>query len=614
MLKPLKIIPLLLLLVVFALPVHAQSATSPAPTIPYAPNPIPSSVSPTSPLYTDLIVNNMFHTFSCLMTGSSVINQPCLTYQAQKNAQGALQTVPVLSQVNLSKGALGATAYLIGGMYANPPVRTSDYLNSVGQQLGIVQEAHAQVLGSGANVINPLVTLWQVSRNISYLAMIIVFVIIGVMVLFRNKINPQTVITAQAALPGLVIGLILITFSFFLSGVISDMAFVGTNLVGSYFDAARGAPPTGPTLLQSLDATYDSSFNAKSVAEGGRKANLISIFSKFGDLNSGSHNKLGIVVDSFWGDINDYMRNLLVIAASFFSAQIAGQSASFFRAVPDIGEGIIAIIQAISVAGTLAAPTGAISLLLGLTITAILMYVMVKLLIRMVNVYISIIFLTITAPFHFLAAALPGRQSIATGWFLSMLANALAFPAVIAVFYFVAFLLGPGNGGSFGPFKVADAGLTGSHLTPVAYAQGVGNQVTGIQAFPLFGGMDLDFIKILLAFGALLATPAIPDIVMRTVASASEAGQLIGQEISGSTREGRGHGQTVMGGFASGAENVGRSRSLFDESGYVFGEEGKVEKVGRNYQDTSADKSAMLRSGFRPGKFTKMFRRSDPKS
>ena len=69
---------------------------------------------------------------------------------------------------------------------------------------------------------------------------------------------------------------------------------------------------------------------------------------------------------------------------------------------------------------------------------AVLIYTLFKLLLRLINNFLTIIFLTITAPFHFLVASLPGRQGIATNWILNMLCNVLAFPAVYAVLYFVA--------------------------------------------------------------------------------------------------------------------------------------------------------------------------------
>src|SRR3989344_250750 len=113
-----------LLLVTFATPAFAQEAT-PASSTSEKPK-LTSEVSqtntfqepgltwkvgevvpPTSPIYTDLLVHNMFHTFSCLAVGQSIIGQPCLTYQITKNAQGAIQGIPVLSSANLAGGTLG---------------------------------------------------------------------------------------------------------------------------------------------------------------------------------------------------------------------------------------------------------------------------------------------------------------------------------------------------------------------------------------------------------------------------------------------------------------------------------------------------------------------------
>lgn len=524
-----------LLLVTSATPVFAQESTqsaTPSATLPSTYYPLPPTVSPTSPAYTDLIVHNMFHTFSCLTVGGSIIGQPCLTYQLQKDAQGAIQSVPVLSQVNLGGGALGAATSLIGALYMNPPVRTADYLASVGQGLGLVKEAHAQgVFGSGQAVLNPVLALWQVSRNIAYLAMIIIFVIIGLMVMFRQRINPQTVITAQAALPGLVIGLVLITFSYFFAALLTDVAFLGTNIVGAYFSAAQ--PGSSPKLAQNISG--DS---------------VGTIFSKYvGMITSGDISKvINEVLHSMDGGVQNWIRGLAGIMGFQAGASIGGAAggaagplicnalfgpaaaatAGFAAAfLPFCASLALPLGQVIfgSVLGliTFGWPGETFGLILYFVAIAILIYTLFKLLFRLINSFLTIIFLTITAPFHFLIASLPGRQEVATGWILNMLCNVLAFPAVFAVFYFVAYIWGP-------------------NTTP-GYFFGITDQLntTGNHTLPLFGGLDLSFIRVLLGFGALLATPAIPDIICRAIGRVGQAGQLIGQEISGSTRAGQGY-------------------------------------------------------------------------
>jgi len=97
------------------------------------------------------------------------------------------------------------------------------------------QPAYAQGVGYAKLGQGTIRTLWTATRNISYLIIIVLLIAGGFMVMFRTKINPQTSVTIQMIIPRLIVSLILITFSYFLAGLISDMAFVGTNIVGYYF-------------------------------------------------------------------------------------------------------------------------------------------------------------------------------------------------------------------------------------------------------------------------------------------------------------------------------------------------------------------------------------------
>mgnify|MGYP001558137066 FL=1 len=504
-----------------ATPAFAQTSTPTASSPnPYTLYPVPSSVSPPSPLYTDRLVNNLFHTFSCLAIGQSVIGQPCLTYQMTKNAQGVIQGIPVLSQTNLSGGTLGMLASVIDALYINPPVRTGDYLASVGQGLGIVKEAKAQgVTGSGAKVLSPILQLWQVSRNIAYVIMIIIFLIIGLMIMFRNKINPQTVITAQTALPGLVIGLILITFSYFLAGLITDVAFIGINLVAAYFSAAQGGS------AQDLVAAINSQ-------------NILTIFSKFiGVIGvDDMQHVVSIIMDNASANVANFIR----FAAGLMAFQYGNQIGHLAPVVGDI----VGIITGLATAGgVMVFAPQMIGLVISWVVMVILIYSMFKLLLRLINNYLTIIFLTLTAPFQFLAASLPGRQGLATNWMLNMLANVLAFPAVLLVLYFVAYLLD-------WPLDNAPFIISGSV------------KMIGPNTLPLLGGLDVRFINNLLAFGALVALPAIPEVINRSVGRMGAAGQLLGQELSGNVRGGRGfsnQGQQLSGGI----QKIGQDITTF---------------------------------------------------
>lgn len=524
--------------------VFAQTAT---------PSILPTTISPTSPAYTDLFVHNMFHTFSCLTIGASIIGQPCVTYQLQKNAQGVLQSVPTLAQVDTSGGTLGTMTSLVGVLFANRPVRTVDYLATVGTGLGIVKEAHAQVVGSGNAVLNPIISLWQVSRNVSYLIMIIIFIVIGLMVMFRQKINPQTVITAQAALPGLVIGLIMITFSYFLAGLVVDLSFVGIDLVGYYFQTAQNSnnqiqisQELGKDSILSilpkfigsikreqvntaLDTLWDQirdedGFNPLDIASYGKLGEAFNPFNldaeKIIRLTTGAASyQFGATVGPALGKISGFLGCFLAGGTTLipfkipldFLCGIAGEAAGTF-VIP----GIFGVVG-------LSNPPFVISFIVTLAIIFIMLYVIGKLFLRLLNTYLSVVFYTLTAPFHFLIAALPGRQATATNWIKGLLGNVLAFPAVAAGIYFSAYLLGssavnlPGNSSQLDIFGQA-------HNT-----------------LPLLGGLDLSFLRVLLAFGAFVALPAIPDVILKSIGV--QGGGIMGlfsQEIQGNIGAGRG--------------------------------------------------------------------------
>src|SRR5260221_5595388 len=153
-------------------------------------------------------------------------------------------------------GAIGSLSNAIVAMY-NPPTSTREYLASVGQSLGIASPAYAQssVPGSGNGIIKPVLQMWQVMRNLAYLLFTLIFLVVGFMIMFRRKLNPQTVTNIQNALPGLVIGLILVTFSYFLAALMIDLTFVAMQLLGQVF--AQAANTFDPQALANKSNVFD---------------------------------------------------------------------------------------------------------------------------------------------------------------------------------------------------------------------------------------------------------------------------------------------------------------------------------------------------------------------
>ncbi len=405
--------------------------------------------------------------------------------------------------------------------------------------------------------------------------MTLIFVVIGLMVMFRNRINPQTVITAQAALPGLIIGLILITISYFLAGFITDFAFIGTNLVGYFFSYSQ--TPDSP-IVNMVDRIKDQ--------------NVLTMLSQLTNeifiTKDPITDALSILFDErtgFQGTANLVVRIGLFLTAfqlvspitSAGSGLLAGKTpllAPIFEAFGGlIGGGVAGFATAFD-------PPA----ILGFVFTIILMIAvivtMVRLLMKLIQNYLSIVFLTISAPFHFLAASLPGRQGIATDWVKNMFCNVLSFPAVAAVLYFAYIMLG-------------------TSTTSSVFAVTRTTEIAGDTTLPLLGGLQVSFVRILLALGAILATPSVPDLVCKVIGKASQAEQLIGQGFSAGIKGGQqylGRGQSGFGATAKGALQTGELYKHPRELTYIPGK-GYVTIIKPSKIETAQGKGQIRKEG-----------------
>jgi hypothetical protein len=135
--------------------------------------------------------------------------------------------------------ALGkSVAYL----FSTPPASTEQYvaylMNSAG--VSIAEPAYAQVGGLGFSSLLPILDTWAKFRNLAYLFFVIVFVVIGFMIMFRQKIGSQTVVTVQQAVPQIIIALLAVTFSFAIAGLLIDLMYLSMYLLLVVFDSDDG--------------------------------------------------------------------------------------------------------------------------------------------------------------------------------------------------------------------------------------------------------------------------------------------------------------------------------------------------------------------------------------
>ncbi len=118
-------------------------------------------------------------------------------------------------------------------LYQERPADTGTYVADLINSAKIAPPAYAQGLGFAA--LNPVLSTWKVFRNLAYLFYVVLFLVIGFMIMFRQKIGSQAVVTAQQALPGIVVSLITVTFSYAIAGLLIDAMYLFMFLLTAVF-------------------------------------------------------------------------------------------------------------------------------------------------------------------------------------------------------------------------------------------------------------------------------------------------------------------------------------------------------------------------------------------
>jgi len=273
-----------------------------------------------------------------------------------------------------SASALNSLNTLIAGMYGSPPASSIDYFADLGNNLGIVKPAYAQ--GVGFTGLSPILGAWKAFRNIAYFFFVIIFIFVGFAIMFRVKLDPQTVVTIQSALPRIVVALILVTFSYAIAGLLIDLMYVLIFLLIAFFKQAN---------------MY--SFASENIQEAILQP---SIFALIQNIFNIQNIRLAAVVEQMvegllgYGGLADFMAKITSLLA----------------------QAIFAIA---------------------------LIFVIFKLFFTLLISYVSVILATIFSPFLLMFEAIPGQRGLVT-WLRMMAANLLVFPTVVAVLVIVQYI------------------------------------------------------------------------------------------------------------------------------------------------------------------------------
>ncbi len=123
------------------------------------------------------------------------------------------------------------------GFSQSKPISGIEYVKYNLSRFHLIPTASAQEAGFGYKNIKVVMDMWKAVRNFAYALTTIGIIVLAFMIMFRVKINPQTVVTVQSSIPKVAIALILITFSYAIAGFLVDLMYVVIGIMATLFQA-----------------------------------------------------------------------------------------------------------------------------------------------------------------------------------------------------------------------------------------------------------------------------------------------------------------------------------------------------------------------------------------
>lgn len=153
---------------------------------------------------------------------------------------------PVGTANTTADGALQGVGRIIAWTF-QPQASGTYYVADALQNAGVVSPTYAQ--GFGYYSLSPYLKLWRVFRNIAYIFFTVVIIVIGFMILLRQKAGGQAAVTAQQALPRIIAALILVTFSYAIAGFCIDLMYWLMYAFSSFLNFNTGSSVTSVNEL-----------------------------------------------------------------------------------------------------------------------------------------------------------------------------------------------------------------------------------------------------------------------------------------------------------------------------------------------------------------------------
>lgn len=346
---------------------------------------------------------------------------------------------PADADENFNHSLFGFVSNLIVMPYANPPASGVQYIAYSLGNAGLIPKTYAAE-GIGFASIKPMIEIWKAFRNVAYLILVLVLIAIGFMIMFRMKLNPQTVISLENSLPKIVISLILITFSFAIAGLLIDAMYVGINVIISVLSSGN---------IKNLSVADIPAVQNKFIGAGmwdilpykgaGWWGNILGSLSggTLGPQNSifGIGNSLVNLLPSW---LHFSLRGVLLpIATSLYLSKTLPFLDPIWKGVKDTSVAGTSVGVAASVVRAIIWISGFIAVLpigpgfiLGILLIFTLAFLLFRIFFMLLMAYIKTMILILLSPIFLIFEAVPGKN-VFMFWLKTLIGELMTFPLVI---------------------------------------------------------------------------------------------------------------------------------------------------------------------------------------
>lgn len=331
---------------------------------------------------------------------------------------------------NVHNSFVGFVGKIFTFQFSNPPASGIYWVADSLQKTGLIPNTYATE-GIGFASIKVFQPIWKIFRDFALLLLVVFLILSGFMIMFRTKINPQTVITLENSLPRIVVSLLFIVFSFAIAGFLIDLMYIVTIIIVSQFSTLN--------IGDFFNIQNKTELINKFVSPG-----LWELFPRFDSkmtfygIGNAFYNILPVTLQKVligplailgaWGVQKLFLNFATAPIEGFKNLQAIAGGLTFvggggIGSLPALGTFVVSIYLFILFIPYIA------SFLLSLLIFFSIFFIIVRLFVILLKTYIKILLLIIFSPIMLLLGALPGKNFIFS-WIKNLSVNLFIFPLV----------------------------------------------------------------------------------------------------------------------------------------------------------------------------------------